>query len=350
MLGLPELLVLDEPTNGLDPPQIAEMREVLQRVRARPGAPSSCPATCWPRWSRPARTSSSCTRGGSSRPARSTRSPAPAACSWRSPTRPRRRGCSRPPASASELVPARRALEDVFLDLIGEDSRDERARAIERARGSTPAAPLSREREVSRWRRPGAASTTGWPCSTPGRAADLRPAPHAAAAGRVRPPAQAAPHADRVRAAARPADHHRHRVPGRRRRPGPTRRSWSGSPPRGGFNFALFTEFAVGRLPARRRGRAVLRRHGGQRGELVVVALPAGPARAALAAAAAEADRRPASLCVAANVLLPVWAFVVGGLFFGWSPARSPIGGIVRRRRVGVAAAHHRRLHLHRSC
>ena len=34
MLGLPDLLVLDEPTNGLDPPQIAEMREVLRRYAA----------------------------------------------------------------------------------------------------------------------------------------------------------------------------------------------------------------------------------------------------------------------------------------------------------------------------
>jgi ABC-2 type transport system ATP-binding protein len=34
MLGLPEVLVLDEPTNGLDPPQIAEMREVLHAYAA----------------------------------------------------------------------------------------------------------------------------------------------------------------------------------------------------------------------------------------------------------------------------------------------------------------------------
>ncbi|MGW4425025.1 CocE/NonD family hydrolase [Streptosporangium sp. NPDC004631] len=35
MLGLPDLLVLDEPANGLDPPQIREMREVLISYAAR---------------------------------------------------------------------------------------------------------------------------------------------------------------------------------------------------------------------------------------------------------------------------------------------------------------------------
>nr|WP_083751759.1 alpha/beta fold hydrolase [Saccharothrix sp. ALI-22-I] len=34
MLGLPDLLVLDEPTNGLDPPQIHQMREVLRAYAA----------------------------------------------------------------------------------------------------------------------------------------------------------------------------------------------------------------------------------------------------------------------------------------------------------------------------
>ena len=34
MLGAPDLLVLDEPTNGLDPQQIAEMRDVLKRYAA----------------------------------------------------------------------------------------------------------------------------------------------------------------------------------------------------------------------------------------------------------------------------------------------------------------------------
>jgi ABC-2 type transport system ATP-binding protein len=34
MLGLPDLLILDEPTNGLDPPQIREMRAVVSRYAA----------------------------------------------------------------------------------------------------------------------------------------------------------------------------------------------------------------------------------------------------------------------------------------------------------------------------
>ncbi|MEV4442791.1 ATP-binding cassette domain-containing protein, partial [Streptomyces sp. NPDC049577] len=34
MLGLPDLLILDEPANGLDPPQIREMREVMIRYAA----------------------------------------------------------------------------------------------------------------------------------------------------------------------------------------------------------------------------------------------------------------------------------------------------------------------------
>ena len=34
MLGMPDVLVLDEPTNGLDPPQIREMRQVLQDYAA----------------------------------------------------------------------------------------------------------------------------------------------------------------------------------------------------------------------------------------------------------------------------------------------------------------------------
>src|SRR6202020_1790446 len=34
MLGLPDLLVLDEPMNGLDPPQIRQMRDVLTQYAA----------------------------------------------------------------------------------------------------------------------------------------------------------------------------------------------------------------------------------------------------------------------------------------------------------------------------
>jgi ABC-2 type transport system permease protein len=94
----------------------------------------------------------------------------------------------------------------------------------------------------------------------------------------------------------------------------------------GGFNFALFTEFAsVGFLL------------------VVLVALFCGDTVASEASWSSLryllAQPVPRSrllrqkliiagtLCVAANVVLPLWSLVVGGLFFGWSPARSPIGG-----------------------
>ncbi len=94
----------------------------------------------------------------------------------------------------------------------------------------------------------------------------------------------------------------------------------------GGLNFALFTEFAaVGFLL------------------VVLVALFCGDTVASEASWSSLryllAQPVPRSrllrqkfivaglLSLAANVLLPVWAFVVGGLFFGWAPARSPIGG-----------------------
>src|SRR5581483_3807083 len=94
----------------------------------------------------------------------------------------------------------------------------------------------------------------------------------------------------------------------------------------GGFNFALFTEFAsVGFLL------------------VVLVALFCGDTVASEASWSSLryllAQPVPRSrllrqklivagaLSVAANVLLPVWAFVVGGVFFGFAPARSPVGG-----------------------
>lgn len=33
------------------------------------------------------------------------------------------------------------------------------------------------------------------------------------------------------------------------------------------------------------------------------------------------------ALSAAANLLLPLWSLLIGGLFFGWAPARSPVGG-----------------------
>ena len=43
LLKDPELLILDEPTNGLDPAGMAEMRQLIRNL-GQETAPSSCPA------------------------------------------------------------------------------------------------------------------------------------------------------------------------------------------------------------------------------------------------------------------------------------------------------------------
>ncbi len=47
---------------------------------------------------------------------------------------------------------------------------------------------------------------------------------------------------------------------------------------------------------------------------------------------------------VAANVFLPLWGYVVGGVFFGWAPARSPVSGefttAVTLERLGIVVAY----------
>jgi ABC-2 type transport system ATP-binding protein len=120
MLGLPEVLVLDEPTNGLDPPQIAEMREVLQDY-ARTGrtvvvsshllaeVEQTCTHVVVMHKGRVVAAGPTAEIAGAGGVQLAVDDPVEA---------------NRVLAAAgigAELVPARRALEDVFLDLIGGD-------------------------------------------------------------------------------------------------------------------------------------------------------------------------------------------------------------------------------------
>jgi ABC-type multidrug transport system ATPase subunit len=119
MLGLPEVLVLDEPTNGLDPPQIAEMREVLQDY-ARTGRTVLVSSHLL------AEVEQTCTHivvmhKGRLIAAGPTGEIAGAGGLQLSVDVPEI--AARVLAEAgitAALVPARRALEDVFLDMIGE--------------------------------------------------------------------------------------------------------------------------------------------------------------------------------------------------------------------------------------
>src|SRR5947208_1213450 len=122
MLGLPELIVLDEPTNRLDPPQIHQMREVLRRYAAtgRTVIVSSHLL---------AEVEQTCTHvvvmhRGRLVAAGSVAEVAGSASSQlamqNSDELSRARQLLAAAGIQARAVPARRALEDVFLDLIGE--------------------------------------------------------------------------------------------------------------------------------------------------------------------------------------------------------------------------------------
>ncbi len=119
MLGLPEVLVLDEPTNGLDPPQIAEMRVVLGRYAAtgRTVIVSSHLL---------AEVEQTCSHVVVMHRGRLVAAGSVAEVAGSGSTQlavedvDRARELLAAAGVAARVVPARRALEDVFLDLIGE--------------------------------------------------------------------------------------------------------------------------------------------------------------------------------------------------------------------------------------
>ncbi len=119
MLGLPEVLVLDEPTNGLDPPQIAEMRLVLGRYAAtgRTVIVSSHLL---------AEVEQTCTHVVVMHQGRLVAAGSVAEVAGSGSTQlavddvDRAREVLVAAGVPARVVPARRALEDVFLDLIGE--------------------------------------------------------------------------------------------------------------------------------------------------------------------------------------------------------------------------------------
>jgi ABC-2 type transport system ATP-binding protein len=119
MLGLPEVLILDEPTNGLDPPQIAEMRIVLARY-AETGRTVIVSSHLL------AEVEQTCTHlvvmhRGRLVAAGSVAEVAGAGASQLAVDQPERAVAVLAAAGIpARAVPARRALEDVFLDLIDE--------------------------------------------------------------------------------------------------------------------------------------------------------------------------------------------------------------------------------------
>ena len=155
LLKEPELLILDEPTNGLDPAGIRDIRDLVRDLGGGRGRPSCSARTSSPRCSRSATRSRSSATGGSSptggsrsssvarraagsasgwpTPRRAvrvlrqrgsaSRSETAGACTSRvPPTPPRSPGCwRRAELYVRELVPDRADLEQVFLRLTADD-------------------------------------------------------------------------------------------------------------------------------------------------------------------------------------------------------------------------------------
>ena len=305
MLGLPELLVLDEPTNGLDPPQIREMRDVLQRYasdrahrhRLQPPAGRGR-ADLHPRGrDGPRAAGRPGHRGRAGRPRRI------------DVVLGQRRGRHRTDRHRDgRCHHGRRGLSTgVVLDLDGTPPPTWSQPSWQRASGSTV------------WRRSGGWKRSSSPLSGRSRMTVTTQGTHGGLAASS--PAEAID--SRTGAAA--AYHPNRTLPLRvevvrqlrRRRTQLTLgfmvvlpfllvarlRAWQQRPrpgrsrtgrPRDRRRSQLHVVHPVrrDRVPAGRRHRAVRRRHRGQRGELVEPALPARRADPPVTAAAAEADRR----------------------------------------------------------
>ena len=359
MLGLPDLLVLDEPTNGLDPPQIREMREVLGRYAAT-GRTVIVSSHLLPRSSRPATTSWSCTRAGWSRRARS-RSWSGSATSLvvdvdQPGARRRGRGLARRRPRRGDHTDGdhpearRHAAQRAGAGARGRGARRRPHRAAAGPRRGLPGAgggglmptqghahrPCDARRSRDRF----AAGARG---RGHGGRDRLRAGAHPPAAHRGGPAVGAPAHPAHPGLPRGPA------VPAGRGVRAGQRQQPAGRPglrrPRHRRRRQLHPVHALRghRLPARGRVRAVRRRHRRQRGELVEPALPAGRAGAAQPAAAPEAARRARFLRVRAGAAARV-AYLVGGVFYGWGPARTPARHELRHRRgPGAARAGRRR-------